>query len=135
MTGAAKGRGRRILLVDDEPDILDTVKQLLEYRFSDVEVVVAPSGMAALKQLETAPFNLVITDFRMPGMDGAELVARVRSQWPDTPVLMVTAYLEPTTHDELARRAPGLDVLPKPLELDSFLATVGRVLGKGPVTA
>lgn len=131
---ASDGR-RCILVVDDEADILDTVRQLMEYRFPDARTVTVPSATAALSVLATTRVDLLITDFRMPGMDGAELVAQVRKTWPSVPVFMMTAYLEPATHEELARRVPGLDVMPKPLELDLFLPMVERFLAKSPQRA
>jgi CheY-like chemotaxis protein len=128
----AAERRRCILVVDDELDILETVRQLLEYKFPDATAVVVPSATAALTVLETTAVDLLVTDFRMPGMDGAELVTRVRKKWPQTPVVMMTAYLEPATHEELSRRAPGLDVMAKPLELDVFLPMVEKFLAKAP---
>src|SRR5688572_18696927 len=123
-------RRRCILVVDDELDILETVRQLMDYKFPGVTTVVVPSATAAMTVLETTKVDLLITDFRMPGMDGAELVSRVRKKWPGLPVFMMTAYLEPATHEELARRVPGLEVMAKPLELDVFLPMVERFLAK-----
>lgn len=123
---------RCILVVDDEVDILETVRQLMDYKFPEATTVVVPSATAALTVLGTTKVDLLITDFRMPGMDGAELVSRVRKQWPHVQVFMMTAYLEPATHEELARRVPGLEVMAKPLELDVFLPMVERFLAKSP---
>lgn len=126
------GKRRCILVVDDEPDILETVRQLMDYKFPDAATVTVPSATAALDVLESTKVDLLITDFRMPGMDGAELVSRVRKKWPSMPVFMMTAYLEPATHEELARRVPGLEVMAKPLELDAFVPMVERFLAKSP---
>ena len=128
-------RRRCILVVDDEVDILETVRQLMEYKFPDARTVVVPSATAALAVLESTPVDLMITDFRMPGMDGAALVDLVRKKWPRTPMFMMTAYLEPATHEELARRVPGLEVMAKPLELDVFLPMVEKFLAKAPPQA
>lgn len=72
----------RILFVDDEPKVLDSIRRQLRKSY---DIVTATSGPEALALLsDTGPVALVVSDMRMPGMNGAELLARVRTQYPDT---------------------------------------------------
>lgn len=72
----------RVLFVDDEPNILDSIRRQMR---KDCEVHTANGGQEALKFLEdTGPVSLVVSDMRMPGMNGAELLTRVRELYPDT---------------------------------------------------
>ena len=122
----------RLLLVDDEPDILETVRELVEATFPGVEVVTADSGRRAIDRLSEAAVDAVVTDYRMPGMDGADLVLEVRRRWPQVPVLMLTAYVDEQTKAAIEERVPGLEILPKPVDLDSFLPLIGRLLKRQP---
>lgn len=72
----------RVLFVDDEPNILDSIRRQLRKSF---DVLTANSGIEALALLrDTGPVAVVISDMRMPGMSGAELLTRIRDQYPDT---------------------------------------------------
>ena len=73
----------RILVVDDEPDLLETVRRILTR--SGHDVVAVGSGAEALRELEARPSELVLTDLMMPGVDGLALVARVRELEPVMP--------------------------------------------------
>lgn len=81
-----------ILVVDDEPIIRKSIGLLLEH--DGHSVWQADGGKAALAEMAQRRFDLVITDFSMPGMQGDELVARIRQQLPDQPILMITAFVE-----------------------------------------
>lgn len=96
-SAVASGAGRQILLVDDIHHNLERLSDLLQgYGF---EVEVAESGEQALQWLERQPFDLLISDQVMPGMDGWELLGAVRSRWPTLPVLLYSASpaLRPAT--------------------------------------
>jgi len=81
-----------LLFVDDEPNILKSLKRL--FRGSEYEVHIAEGGAEGLKILEQAPIDLVISDMRMPQMDGAEFLTRVAEQWPDTVRILLTGYAD-----------------------------------------
>jgi response regulator RpfG family c-di-GMP phosphodiesterase len=86
-TSSAK---RTVLCVDDEPGILSALKRAL--RLSDISVITATSGEQALEFMEELPIDLVISDMRMPGMDGAQLLERICRDWPDTVRILLTGY-------------------------------------------
>ncbi|HLP02888.1 MAG TPA: response regulator [Opitutaceae bacterium] len=82
----------KVLLVDDEPTVLACVSAALS-RFG-YSVTTANSGEAALSRLERHPFDLVITDFRMPGVNGAAVVEAVRERQEDAAILLITGLSE-----------------------------------------
>ena len=118
----------RLLLVDDEPDILETVVLLIEAKMPEVVVTAAPNGLAALALLERERFDAVLTDYKMPGMDGAVLIQRCREKWPGTPVLMFTAFMDSGTLAAIHAKVPGLKIIPKPLDVDFLLDQLSLAL-------
>jgi putative nucleotidyltransferase with HDIG domain len=116
----------RILVVDDEAYVRAVVAAMLER--SDYSTVLASSGHEAIEHIEQdPPFDLVLSDVMMRGMDGMGLLERVRQVQPDTPMVMVTAI-----HDVAvaiaAMRKGAYDYLLKPFERDQLLSTVKRAL-------
>lgn len=87
-----------ILCVDDEANILSALRRL--FRATGQRVTVAGSGQEALAVMEREPVDLVVSDMRMPGMSGAQLLAAVRARWPDTVRILLTGYADlPSTVD------------------------------------
>jgi two-component system response regulator PilR (NtrC family) len=87
-----KSQKRKILVVEDEPQVRDVLKMLLS--FDGHEVVTAGDADEALAAFEREPFDLVLTDYHMPGMKGDELALALKARLPGQPVVMVTAYAE-----------------------------------------
>jgi CheY-like chemotaxis protein len=85
-------QGVQILVVDDEVTVRRALKMLLEHEGHEVWLV--DGGEAALESLAQRKFDLIITDFSMPGMHGDELVARIRKLLPTQPIIMATAFAE-----------------------------------------
>ncbi|WP_437538566.1 response regulator [Sorangium sp. So ce726] len=115
------GSKRRVLVIDDEPAIRETLDTFLS--FEGYEVATAASGEAAVEQVKGEPFDLVITDLRMPGMGGDETLAALKRIHPNVPVIVVTAYAS----DEAATRCSkegALWIVRKPVELDDLLRLV-----------
>jgi two-component system response regulator (stage 0 sporulation protein F) len=105
-----------ILLVDDDPAALNILDRLLYFLARRYEIVAVGSGVAALAVTATRPVALVITDFYMPGMYGAQLTDAIKAASPTTRVAIITAYAVP----DVARQAHAVAadyVLPKPLKL------------------
>lgn len=82
----------RVMCVDDEPNILSALRRLL--RPQGYQVVLAGGGVEALSLLEEAPCDLIISDMRMPEMDGAQFLAEVRARWPQTVRILLTGYAD-----------------------------------------
>ena len=107
---------KRILVVDDDERVLFVLHDTLTRLGSQYEVVTAQSGYEALHKARKMPFDLLITDLRMPGMDGVELTEAIEALSPSTVVIWITAYGSQETNAE----AQGLGVyrcLDKPLEV------------------
>lgn len=82
----------RVLCVDDEPNILSALRRLL--RADGYQITLATSGEEGLSIMASQCFDLVISDMRMPGMDGAHFLEQVKCQWPDTMRLLLTGYAD-----------------------------------------
>ena len=110
-----------ILVVDDELIVRDSIKEwLIDEGFS---VDMAASGQEALDKLSSRPYNLMLTDIKMPGMDGVELLNRAHKLFPDLTVVMMTAYATVETAIE-AMKIGALDYLLKPFDLETLVAKV-----------
>ena len=99
--GAMTEASRTILVVDDEPDILSSIKLVLERPPHAFKVVTASSGAQGLDVLAATPVDLIISDFKMPGMDGIAFLVQARQMRPGLPSVMFTAYAD----EALAQRA------------------------------
>ena len=80
----------KILLVDDEPNVLDGFRRTLGREFT---LETAVGGQEALALMDKGPYAVVVSDMRMPGMDGVQLLSRVKTQSPDTIRVMLTLSL------------------------------------------
>ena len=85
---------RRILFVDDEQNVLDGLRNLLRRQRHQWEMVFLPSGKAALEELQKQPVDVIVSDMRMPGIDGAELLTRVRDLYPQTARIVLSGHAE-----------------------------------------
>jgi len=114
-----------ILVVDDEIEAQRALVQALKREKYNVES--ATSGTEAMRKLGERPFDLVITDIRMERMDGMELLSRVRARWPDTLVIVMTAFASVDTAIR-AIHSGAYDYLSKPYEVEDLRLTVRRAL-------
>ncbi len=115
---------KKILLVDDEPQVCETIGMLLS--FDGYEVVSAGNGEEALALFDQARFDLVITDYTMPGMKGDELALAVKARVPGQPVIMITAHAEMLKTMLLL----GVDqIVSKPFQLDDLRAAIQKTAG------
>src|SRR6266536_3296912 len=117
----------RILVVDDEASARSGMEKLLAQEGYTVDT--AEDGKAALTSAAERPPDLVITDLKMPGMDGVELVARLHEQDPDLPVIVATAFGD-VSSAVAAMRAGAEDYFTKPVEFDALLLSLERALSR-----
>jgi len=114
----------RILVVDDKENMLKLFAKILG---DDCELTTAADGGRALSLVEAQDFDVVVTDLKMPGADGLEVLKAVKRRQPDTEVVMMTAYA--TVNDAvLAMKQGAYDYLQKPFDPDAAVLTVTRAL-------
>ena len=115
----------RILVVDDEPAVGDAIKMML--KFDGHEVQTASGSKEALSLLEQDKFDLIITDYSMPGMKGDELAAVIKQRLPHQPIIMISAYAEMLKSS--GNPLTGVDfMLSKPFFMADLREAVARVL-------
>jgi DNA-binding NtrC family response regulator len=117
----------RVLIVDDDPALLQALPETLRLRMSGVTVDTADSAAAALAQITTRDYDAIVTDIKMPGMDGLTLLAEILARRPDTPTLMITGHGE---YDFALRalRGGAYDFIQKPIDRDRFVASLHRAI-------
>ena len=122
------GTGSRILVVEDEED----VRLLLERELRDLhlEVVAVEDADAAIVEMKQGPFDIVITDIRMPGMDGIQLTEWIKDKSPGTDGIIITGYASVDTAAK-ALRLGAFDYLMKPFgEIDLVTSSINRAIEK-----
>lgn len=112
----------RVLVVDDEPLLVKSLKRVLVREGHDV--VTAAHGGEALDVLGTTSVDIVLSDVRMPVMDGVELVRRLSAMTLAPPVVLLTGYAD--TSDAELRATGAIAVLGKPVEVATLLETLRR---------
>ena len=118
-------RHNRILVVDDEESLRRVTQLRLEAAGYHVNAV--PDGFQALDLLAREPFDLVLTDLKMPGMTGIELLKRVREEYPDVIVILITAFGTVESAVE-AVKAGAYDYIVKPVNMDGLRLVIERAL-------
>jgi CheY-like chemotaxis protein len=114
-----------ILVVDDEAIVRQSIAMLLAH--AGHTVAVAADGEGALTKLSEGHFDLIITDFSMPGIPGDELARRIRERWPGQPIIMVTAFVE--EYELFSRDRRTVDaLLLKPFAYRELNEAIDRVL-------
>jgi len=123
--GEAAAAPWKILCVDDEPNIVAALRRL--FRSSGYQVLTATSGAEALTLLAQEPVNLIISDMRMPGMDGAQLLERVRKEWPQTTRVLLTGYADIKSTVAAINSGEVYRYVTKPWDDAEILATARQV--------
>jgi FixJ family two-component response regulator len=118
-------RAARVVFVDDEPNVCAAVRKTLQRAGADVHCF--SGAQDCLKHLATERCDLLITDVRMPGRDGMDLLAEVKERLPWIPVLIVTGYADVPLAVQ-ALKAGAAEFIEKPLDRDVFLQTVERLI-------
>lgn len=113
-----------VLVIDDNADLAENIAEILED--CGVDVHLAADAKQALECFDQRKWSLVVTDVRMPGIDGIQLLSLIKERSPGTPVLVMTGFAD---RDTIARahHSGALAVVHKPLDLDAFLDLVERV--------
>ncbi len=118
---------KRVLIVDDEEKVVFFLRESLEELGQDFTIGTAGSAEEALTEIDSHPYDLVISDLRMPGLDGLQLLERIRKKHPHIRFILMTAY----GSDEVKARAQSLaayDYITKPFHVSDLLAAARRAL-------
>ena len=113
----------RILLVDDDPLLLAGLRRQLRRYF---QIETAPGGAEALQMMETQelPFMVVVSDYRMPGMNGIDLLARIKTLWPDTVRMMLTGSTDLDTAVQAVNEGHIFQFHVKPCPAESLIRAI-----------
>jgi two-component system nitrogen regulation response regulator NtrX len=109
---------KSVLVVDDEKSVRESIKMILEYERFDIQF--AEDGPTALQRVEGTPFDLVLLDIKMPGMDGIKVLQKIKEMRPSLPVVMISGHADFSTAVE-ATRIGSYDFLGKPLDRDRLV--------------
>jgi DNA-binding NtrC family response regulator len=114
-----------ILVVDDEEVVRRSFQRVLASGCREVET--AGTGEQALQAMETRPYDVVLLDLRMPGMDGMSVLRALKNRWPDGEVIVITGYPSVDTAKE-AIRLGACDYLAKPLAPDEVIEAASHAI-------
>ncbi len=116
----------RVAIIDDEPIACREIKKGLVRR-TDLQIETFLDGESALKRMETAPFDLILCDLRLPGMDGMEVLKTIKKQFPETQLIIITAY---GSVDVAIRaiQAGAFHFIVKPVKIEELISLSVRAL-------
>jgi len=113
----------KILLVDDEKEFVETLSERMEMR--DLASDIALNGEEALQMVEADTPDVMVLDLKMPGIDGMEVLRKVKKAYPDVQVIMLTGHGSEKDEEE-ARRLGAFEYLQKPTGVDKIVQTIKR---------
>jgi len=117
----------KILVIDDERQIRKALKEVLE--FEDYEVECAEDGLMALEMIENSQYDVIMSDIKMPKMDGLELLDKILEKMNDVPIIMMSAHGNIETAVEALKKG-AYDYIEKPVDLNRLNITVKKALEK-----
>ena len=117
----------KILVIDDEPVVLNSCRKVLEEDGFDVYLV--PSADEALKTMKRGGIDLLLVDVKMPKHDGIYLMQKVKEQWPDVPIIVMSGYPTPDTITD-GDKMGAAAFIAKPFTPDELLETIRQVIQK-----
>jgi DNA-binding NtrC family response regulator len=116
----------KILIIDDEPDMLKLLSMILREKTS-YEITTTNNPIEAVELAKQGGFDLVISDLKMPGLDGLEIIDAVKKVDADTPVIIITAFASVESASEAIQKG-GFDFITKPFRKEQILFTIDKAL-------
>ena len=114
-----------LLLIDDDPILLTAFSDMISFHFPSIQFTAVDSGVTALEELEKQPYDIVICDLMMPGMDGMMTLAEIRKDHPHLPIYLMTGHPEP---EKVYRDTQATGFFNKPLDRAYFLDFMKRTV-------
>lgn len=116
----------KILIVDDEPDMLKLLSMILKDK-TPYEVATTNNPLEALEMAKKGGFDLVISDLKMPGLDGIDLIGAIKQVDEDIPIIIITAYGTVESASEAMQKG-GFDFITKPFRKEQILFTIDKAI-------
>ena len=116
----------KILIVDDELDMLELLRMIIKEK-TPYEVTTTNNPLEAIELAKQGGFDLVITDLKMPVLDGLEVLDAIKKEDPDRPVIFITAYATVEAASEAIQKG-GFDFITKPFRKEQILFTIDRAM-------
>ena len=116
----------RILVVDDEPNMLRLLKTILMDK-TGYQVDTTNNPLEVSKMLQETPYDMVVTDLKMPLIEGIDLIEMIKKSDPNLPIIMITAYGTLETAEEAIQKG-AYDFITKPFRKEAILITIKRAL-------
>ena len=120
---------KNVLLVDDDHEMLIALKEGFQKYKDSFSILLAADGLKAVESLKKNTTSLVVTDLKMPGMDGFELLVHIMEQYPDIPVIIITGYSTPEM-EHLAREGGAIGYVAKPFLIENLARQIMSTLRK-----
>ena len=120
-------KNARILLVDDDTALLDALPEALRLRMDGIQIDTSETAVDALERIRDIDYDAIVSDIKMPGMDGLALLHELRELRPTTPTLMITGHGERELAVQ-ALRGGAYDFVQKPIDRDYFVASLERAI-------
>lgn len=117
----------RVLIVDDDPALLQALPQTITLRMQQVNVDVSDSAAGALQLAQERCYDAIVSDIKMPGMDGLVLIEKLHALCPDTPTLLITGHGEHNLAIQ-ALRVGAYDFIQKPIDREYFITALRRAI-------
>lgn len=119
----------KVLLVDDEEDFVSTLAERLRMR--GIQAKTACNGQEALKRIAEDPPHVVVLDVMMPGMGGLDVLRKIKTDYHDIQVILLTG-IGSTKEGDAGKRLGAVDYLMKPLQIEELIQVMGEAIRKAP---
>lgn len=121
---------KTVLVIDDQGDILDGVRELIENGIPETKVVTAGNAQEALRVIGETKIDLLIVDYKMPGMNGIEFLQEIQRRGRSIPRFIITAYPDADLAEAAINNLQVEGFFQKPLRVREFVTAIDKELGK-----
>lgn len=120
---------RNILVVDDNQPFLNLIKKIFDKYENKYKLHTCLDGLLAIEMLKKNTFSVVVSDLQMPNMDGYALLSKIHSQFPDIPVIIITAFDKPKTESVIKKKGAAA-YFTKPLVMENLISQIDEIVSK-----